>query len=164
MNRELAIIIIPIIVFVIGGNIALHYYYKQKRKLLFEDLADKNYELYNDIKINIITFSTWRFSYADVIFVDNSILILYKSGTPWPRQNNAILQFSISYSEKVFKGVSRVNMIDDEEIIGDKLKITIATNGLFNRKVEIYLNFKCKNIELITILNKHFLERTKYSM
>ena len=137
----------------IFGNLAIHYYYKNKHKDLIKSLKGKNYKVICKVNMTMDSSAKVGFSYqrnnADVVFFDDEIFLLL-CNKPIP-QAQPILQ--ISNSDKFFSNISKKISFNSKLNVHGKLRIKgNFGQGIIKGNYTIFLDFNGKDFDINSLL------------
>jgi hypothetical protein len=159
MNNNLIIGLSVMLVFAIVVNYRFYVFYKNSRKLLFNRIGNQKIIKFENVKTKFYLTngfsSRWNFFAPDIVFFENTLLILtrnYRLGL-----NQAIVQISKCIDKKKIDGVETVFALEKMEVFENKIRIYSFRKLLVNAKVEITLNFEDR-IEDLNFIEKYINE------
>lgn len=151
MMNHIYILIIGFVILFGSLNTILYFYFKYRRKILFNFLQTKDYILVEKVETDIERYSKIgnKFFYrkSDIVFFEDEIFIISYT------YNKPIIQ--IGNGEKKFPGVFQKWNYEFKSKINNRLEIKgIYHDSWIDGNYKIYLNLKNKNFDLEGYVNQ----------
>ncbi|NHN24725.1 hypothetical protein FIA58_003465 [Flavobacterium jejuense] len=136
------------------GNFGFHFYYKNKRVLLFNEIGNRDYveiknietEIYSSNKMSVTT----KFYISEIILFEGNLFILLKKSFFGDLiiKNYPIIQISRNENSKKYDGVLRKHVLKKSEFVNTKIRFYTNHQIPIKLTTELELNFANKNKEL----------------